>query len=93
MRTLLIVLTIVEILLVVTVLVYYLLAIAKSLRNTSTLLGKVAFGVRAIETQCEPIGPVVTRINSQLSTISGALVAVTGLADAKASGLERSSAT
>lgn len=87
MKALLIVLTVVEILLVVVVLVYYLTAIARSLRKTSTLLGKVAFGVRAIETECAPIGPVVTTINGQLTAIAGALAAVAGLANAKADAL------
>lgn len=86
MRALLIVLTVAEILAVVVVLALYLTAIARSLRRTASLLGKVSFGVRAIETQCEPIGPVVTTINSQLAIISGALATVTGLAERKAAG-------
>ncbi len=83
MKLLLIVLTVLEILAVVAVLVVYLIAIARSLQRTSTLLGKVSFGVRAIETECAPIGPVVTTINTQLAAISGALAAVTGLAESK----------
>jgi len=81
---LLVVLTIVEILLVVVVLVYYLLRIAASLRRTSVLLGKVAFGVRAIETQCEVIGPAVLTVNDQLGVIAGALDDLAHLADARA---------
>ncbi len=78
------VLTIGEILLVVLVLVYYLLRIAASLRRTSALLGKVSFGVRAIETQCSSIGPSVLTVNDQLLGISAALAAVTELAHARA---------
>lgn len=81
MTALLIVLTLVEIALVLAVLVHYLVRIAASLRRTSVLLGKVAFGVRAIETQCSTIGPHVLTINDQLSGIAGALSQVTALAD------------
>lgn len=84
MTGLLVTLTIVEILLVVVVLVYYLARIAGSLRRTSTLLGKTAFGVRAIETQCEVIGPSVLTVNDQLAGVAGALAALTDLADATA---------
>ncbi|MDP9444919.1 MAG: hypothetical protein M3P83_11465 [Actinomycetota bacterium] len=73
MTALLVVLTLVEIALVAVVLVVYLVAIARSLRRTATLLAKVSFGVRAIESQCAPIGPSVTRINEQLTGISAAL--------------------
>lgn len=81
MNALLITFTLLEIALVTVVLVYYLLRIAASLRRTSTLLGKVAFGVRAIETQCSSIGPSVVMINEQLSGASGALSTLTLLAD------------
>ena len=84
MRGLLITLTIAEIVLVAVVLVYYLLRIAASLRRTSVLLGKVAFGVRAIETQCNVIGPSVLTVNDQLRGVSQALSDLTGLADAAA---------
>lgn len=79
MRTLLIALTAVEITLVVAVLAIYLVKIAQSLRATAGYLGKTNFGVRAIESQCAPIGPSVTRINQQLAAISRALA---GTADA-----------
>lgn len=84
MTTLLIWLTIAEILLVVIVLAYYLIRIAASLRRTSTVLAKVAFGVRAIETQCNVIGPSVIKINEQLAGVTGALSDLTELADAAA---------
>lgn len=86
MTALLVVLTLLEILIVVAVLVAYLVAISRSLRRTAVLLGKVSFGVRAIETQCAPIGPSVLTINAQLAGISAALGAVTGLADQAAAG-------
>ncbi len=73
MTPLLVTLTIVEIVLVAVVLVYYLLRISASLRRTSALLGKVAFGVRAIESQCNVIGPSVLTVNDQLAGVAGAL--------------------
>jgi len=84
MRTLLIALSVVEILLVVGALAYYLVQISKSLHNTSRFLGKITFGVRAVETQCSSIGPSVTKINEQLTTISGALGGVADRAEALA---------
>jgi uncharacterized protein YoxC len=82
---LLVVLTVVEVLALVITLALYLVAITRTLRRTSRTLAKVSFGVRAIETQCAPIGPSVTRINGQLDTIAGALAGVAGLAGAAAS--------
>ncbi|MBA3606017.1 MAG: hypothetical protein H0W46_08615 [Acidimicrobiia bacterium] len=84
MRVLLIIATLVEIVLVVGALAYFLSRITATLRATSALLGKVTFGVRAIETQCQSIGPSVVRINEQLAVISGALDGVAGLAEAAA---------
>lgn len=81
MTALLVTLTIVEIVVVVVALVYYLVRIAASLRRTSVLLGKVAFGVRAIETQCQVIGPAVLTVNDQLTGVAGALADLTRLAD------------
>ncbi len=89
MTALLITLTILEIVIVVGVLVAYLVAIARSLRRTTVLLGKISFGVRAIETQCAPIGPSVLTINSQLAGIAAALGSVTALADTAAAGTGR----
>jgi hypothetical protein len=82
MTALLVTLTIVEIVLVAVVLVYYLVRIAASLRRTSALLAKVAFGVRAIETQTKVIGPSVLTVNEQLTGVADALADLTDLADA-----------
>lgn len=84
MTALLITLTVVEVLVLVVVLAVYLVAITRTLRRTSRSLAKVSFGVRAIETQCMPIGPSVVKINGQLETIAGALAGVAELADAAA---------
>ena len=73
MNTVLIVLTLVEVVLLVVVLAGYLIKIAATLRHVSQTLGLVTFGVRAIERQTEPLGPVVTDINGALEQIAGAL--------------------
>ncbi len=84
MRVLLIIATLVEIVLVVGALAYFLSRITATLRATSALLGKVTFGVRAIETQCQVIGPSVLQVNDQLAVIAAALADLGGLATAAA---------
>lgn len=78
MKTLLIVLTLVEVALLVVVLATYLIAIAAKLRSISHTLGLVTFGVRAIDKQTAPIGPVVEEINGSLGQVAEALEQVTG---------------
>ena len=73
MKTLLIVLTLVEVGLVVAVLAGYLIAIAATLRRVSHTLGLVTFGVRAIERQTQPIGPTLKEINGALEGVAAAL--------------------
>lgn len=82
MRNLLITLTVVEIVLVIAVLAYYLIRISTSLNETSRHLAKCTYGVRAVETQCSSIGPSVTKINEQLATITGAMGGVADRAEA-----------
>lgn len=84
MKGLLVTLTIAEIVLVAVVLVYYLVRLAASLRRTAVLLGKVSFGVRAIETQTNVIGPSVLKVNDQLGGVADALAHLTDLATAAA---------
>lgn len=76
MKTALIVVTLVEVALLVVVLAVYLVAIAGTLRKVSSTLGLVTFGVRAIEKQTEPIGPVLGEINGALEQVADALDAV-----------------
>jgi hypothetical protein len=76
MKTLLIVLTLVEVAVLVVVLATYLIVIAATLRKISHTLGLVTFGVRAIEKQTEPIGPVAADINGALEQVAEALEAV-----------------
>ena len=76
MKTALIVVTLIEVALLVVVLAVYLVAIAGTLRKVSATLGLVTFGVRAIEKQTEPIGPVLGEINGALEQVADALDAV-----------------
>lgn len=65
--TLRIVLSVAEILLIVGVLAYFLILIARLLNSISATLAKITFGVRAVETQCGVIGPAADEINANLS--------------------------
>ena len=69
MRTLLLVLTVVEILLFVVVLGTYLVRIATRLKSIASNLAKVTFGVRAIEQEAATVGPAASRINSALTGV------------------------
>lgn len=73
MNTVLIIVTLVEVLLVVLVLAGYLIAIAATLRRVSKTLGLVTFGVRAIERQTEPVGPALGDVNAGLEQVAAAL--------------------
>lgn len=73
MTTLLVILTVVEIVIVVGVLAVYVVQITRVARSISTTLGRIAFGVRAVETQTGAIRPSVLRINQTLGEISEAL--------------------
>ena len=84
MKTLLIVLTLAELAILVVVLAVYLIVIAASLRKISHTLGLVTFGVRAIEKQTEPIGPVARDINGALEQVADALESVVGPQPAQA---------
>jgi hypothetical protein len=73
MTTALVILTVVEVAILVGVLATYLVLIDRHLRVISAYLGKLAFGVRAVETQTSPIEPSVLRINATLREIDAAL--------------------
>lgn len=81
MRTWLIILTVFEIVLAVAVIGGYLIAIARLLNSISANLAKVAFGVRAIESQTGSIGPSVVRLNEELEAITGALPGIAEAAE------------
>jgi hypothetical protein len=69
-NTVLIIVTLVEVVLLVVVLATYLIIIAAKLRKVSATLGLVTFGVRAIEAQTAPIGPVLTDVNGALEQVT-----------------------
>ncbi len=73
MKTALIVVTLVEVAVLVLVLAIYLLVIAATLRSVARTLGLVTFGVRAIEKQTEPLGPVLKDINAGLEQVAAIL--------------------
>ncbi len=72
-RRTLIAATLAEVTLLVGVLAGYLIAIAARLRSVSVTLGRITFGVRAIETQTAPIGPRLREINAALEGVAAAL--------------------
>ncbi len=73
MPLLLPVLTVLEIVLLVVVLAFFLNKIAGQLNSISANLARVTFGVRAVETQCAVIGPAADRINANLASAAGGL--------------------
>ncbi|HMC08517.1 MAG TPA: hypothetical protein VKL22_04270 [Actinomycetota bacterium] len=75
MTTLLVVLTVAEILLFVVVLGAYLVRIATRLRSIASNLAKVTFGVRAIEQEAAAVAPAANRINSALGGVVRELTA------------------
>jgi hypothetical protein len=66
-------LTVFEILLVVGILAFFLNRVAAQLNSISRTCAKIAFGVRAVETQCAVIGPAAERINSNLTDVISGL--------------------
>jgi hypothetical protein len=71
--TLRVVCTVLEILLFVAVLGFFLNRITQQLVSVNKTLAKITFGVRAVETQCHAIGPAADRINANLSSIAAGL--------------------
>ena len=60
----------------VAALAFYLLWVVVILRRLTDTLGKVVFGVAAIAHRVEPVGPLVTEINGDLSAVADALEAL-----------------
>ena len=71
--TLRVVLTVVEIVLLIGTLAFFLNVVARQLNSISATLAKITFGVRAVETQCLVIGPAADRINANLAQIASGL--------------------
>ncbi len=55
------------------ILAFFLAWVARLLNKISATLGKVTFGVRAVETQCAAIGPAADQINANLTAAAGNL--------------------
>lgn len=72
--TWLVVLTIVEIIALVVVLTTFVVILTRQLRGVAELLGRIAFGVRAVERQAEPLRPSVERMDESLEALNGELV-------------------
>ncbi len=73
MKKRLVALTVVEVVFLVSALAGYLIAITRTLRRVSQTLARVTFGVRAIERQTEPVGPVLRDVNANLEAVAEAL--------------------
>lgn len=78
---LLITLTVLEIVALVAVLAVYVILVTRRLRSISANLGRIAFGVRAVETQLARIHPAATRINHALGVLATSLPLVTEKAE------------
>lgn len=68
--TLLVVLTVIEIVALVAVLAIYLILVTRRLQSVADNLGRLAFGVRAVETQVNLIGPGVDAVNQRLRVVN-----------------------
>lgn len=68
--TWLVVLTVVEVVLLVAVLAAYLIALTVRLDSVAKSMAKVAWGVRAVESEVGSIGPSVSRINGVLTELT-----------------------
>lgn len=65
--------SVLDIVLLVVVLAYFLNRVARQLNHISSTLAKVTFGVRAVETQCAVIGPAADKINKNLAAAAAGL--------------------
>lgn len=87
--TLLIVLTVIEILVFVGTLAVFLIWIGRLLRSIASTLAKITFGVRAVDQQCANIAPAVTNINSGLQDVAGVLPRLADRAESLAGAARR----
>lgn len=77
----LIILTLLLVVAFIITLAYFLVHISGQLKGISATLGKITFGVRAVETQCAVIGPATDRINAHLSETAAGLASATSRAE------------
>lgn len=71
--TLRIFLSVLEIVLLVVILAFFIVKITRLLRKISTNLAKVTWGVRTLGTQCAVIGPAADEINDNLAAAAADL--------------------
>lgn len=67
------ILTALDVLVFVAVLAFFLNRISGQLKSIGANLGKITFGVRAVETQCAVIGPATEEINRGLEEVEAGL--------------------
>lgn len=67
------IMTLVIVAVLVLALAFYLIRVILILNHVNDQLGKVTFGVRAIENQTKPIGELVGDLNGNLTAVAGAL--------------------
>lgn len=63
-------LTVIEIVLLVAVLAFFLILLTRRLRDVVENLARISFGVRAVETQVGNVGPTVSEMNDRLAEIT-----------------------
>ncbi len=78
MNTILIMITVFEVVLLVAVIATYLIIINATLNKISQTLGLITFGVRAIESMTALLGPALSELNGTLERVAGTLEEVTG---------------
>lgn len=76
MTAFLTVLTVLETVVFLAVLAGYLIKIQRILRTIAQTLAKTAMGVRAIETQTDPIGSNLAVVNERLAALSGSFASL-----------------
>ncbi|MHB8656517.1 MAG: hypothetical protein ACYC91_00965 [Solirubrobacteraceae bacterium] len=84
-ETLLILLSVLEIVALVIVLAVFLLIVAGQLRSIVTTLQEVTFGARAVERQLRAMRPNVSKVNWALEEIAGTVPGATAKAERLAS--------
>lgn len=67
-------LTVIEVVVLVVVLAVFLMLLTSRLQSVADHLAKVAWGVRAVETEVGAIGPAVTKVNELLAELTEELL-------------------
>lgn len=70
--------------LLVAALAFYLIWVVLILNRVNDTLGKVTFGVRAIAHRTGPVGPALSDVNGNLTTVADALEGLVARAEGRA---------